>query len=167
MQVKLWFLEHMSQNGHIYALGKVTLLLYLTYGFWKHRFGRYTDPGYQLWKLPTIADDGWYRLNFHERQTTLFTKTLLFNSLTQSVYIIVQIWIKIPQFALLISVSLFISQETQGLYLIIREKITSYFSRHISIYAIGQTESHRTFKQEATHVATIDQLEITKFCPKQ
>ena len=35
------------------------------------------------------------------------------------------------------------------------------------IYFVSQTESFIIFKQEAMHVATLDQLGIAKFCPKQ
>ena len=35
------------------------------------------------------------------------------------------------------------------------------------IYSVGQTESIKTFKQEAMYAAMFDQLRVATFCPKQ
>ena len=57
----------------------------------------------------------------------------------------------------------YLYQETEGLYLIIRENNNIYF-----FYFVGQTESSfEIFEQEALHITTFDHLGIAKFCPKQ
>ena len=66
-----------------------------------------------------------------------------------------------------IPVTLFISQETEGLHLIIRENNSLWFFRYIFFYFVGQTESCEIFEQEAMHITRFDQLGIAKFCPKQ
>ena len=65
-------------------------------------------------------------------------------------------------------VTSFISQETEGLYLIIRANNKLYlFSPYFCYYSACQTGSFEIFKQEAMLITTFDQLGIATFCPKQ
>ena len=81
----------------------------------------------------------------------------LFMHISLKLHVIVVIFTKHGLTISFIPVTLLISQETEGLYLIIRGKSDLWFFSPYFIYFVGWLESFKMIKQYAMYVATFDQ----------